>query len=672
MGIGPPAIAVTRVLYERGLLEPGFTVMELGSQDFAPTWPAAWEAIAAEFAFQDWATPECRFEKRLPEEWYRRLGASRYESIDLDEAFGARPLDLNYNIAEHYKFSQQFDLVTNHGTTEHLLNQFTAFENIHNLTRPGGIIVHGVPFQGYQNHGFFRYNPSFFSDLAVSNHYDELGVFLSMKDDLFPFDEDFVARNQASSGEDITLYVLLRRTTDQPFRSPYDERYFPTSTAPTSGREGVAPLTRSREHRTVVSVHRPLFPGRAYHFITPLWGLSYARDFLAITLPSELAQGNLGAFQRDEAGYTIVTTLDVQRLIEASPEYEALEAMMPVEFIIHGAKPGEHAYERMTRAYNLALMRVQQPQTCFFLTADDFYSNGLFTTARTVMDGGKRAVMVPTMRVVRDSFRGDIQVNGTYDLGGRELVGLILRHEHPLSTACVINERRQTVHRLPACTLYRMDNGYVGRWNVMHPLAIKLPAHPRRIDATIDWNYPVLALSNPSELYVLRDSDDGIIASLSPYTYSQSEPIRTSGGRRRRVRNLKDWVNLGWTLNFHLVQMDEPVYLHVGDRQGPEWDRGIAAVDSIWGPFRRYIQRHRVEIPERTRGSGVELLTQAVKPQRAGKVVRLAPVAARRLLRKLWRRAYRGASRRLAEEVGSFPSGDDDLLPFDSSVPASR
>jgi len=412
-------------------------------------------------------------------------------------------------------------------------------------------------------------------------------------------------------------------------------------------------------------MNRSSLANRPYRFITPLWGVSYVRDFLAITLPSELAEGNLKAFGSDEACYTIVTTSEVQREIETSPEFEALEKLMPIEFIMHGAKPREHAYERMTRAYNLALMRAQEPQTCFFLTADDFYSDGLFKTARTAVESGKRAVMVPTIRVVRDSFRGEVQIRGAYALEGRELVRLMLRHEHPMVTSCIVNDRSRTLHRLPVSTLYRWEGGYVGRWNVMHPVALKLPAHPRRIESTIDWGYPVLSLSDRGEVHIVHDSDDGTIASLSPYSYSQNEPITTNGGRRQRVRNLKDWVGTDWPLNFHVTLMEQLVYLHVDDRTSPQWDEGVRQVDAVWKPFRRYVGRHRVEIPHGAQGTGLELLTYAVKRRRVRKAVRLVPVGTRLLRRRLWQGAYHRARRRLQGSGGPPATSDaDDMQAF--------
>ena len=114
---------------------------------------------------------------------------------------------------------------------------------------------------------------------------------------------------------------------------------------------------------------------------------------------------------------------------------------MPVEFILHTQLSNEDPYVRMSRAYNLALARVSVPQVCFFLTGDDFYSDGLLGTAKNIIDGGKLVVMVPTVRVVTSSFRAEVELSGKPTREAGETVRLILRHEHPMATACVVNDK---------------------------------------------------------------------------------------------------------------------------------------------------------------------------------------------------------------------------------------
>ena len=153
MGIGPTALRLYETLSKEW--KPGQTVLELGAQDFKPdTYDGPMPTMGGQFR---WLTAR---------KFYALFGMT-YESIDLNGQQGAMKLDLNA-VSD---IGRQFDLVTNHGTTEHVFNQACAFRLIHNATRPGGMIVHVVPTQGYENHGLYSYTPRFFQELAGANNY---------------------------------------------------------------------------------------------------------------------------------------------------------------------------------------------------------------------------------------------------------------------------------------------------------------------------------------------------------------------------------------------------------------------------------------------------------------------------------------------------------------------
>ena len=97
------------------------------------------------------------------------LGFS-YASIDIDGSPGAIPLDLN-SASVPPELVGKHHLVTNFGTTEHVANQVNAFKIAHDLTAPGGVMMHTLPTQGAFNHGLVNYNPKFFWALARANDY---------------------------------------------------------------------------------------------------------------------------------------------------------------------------------------------------------------------------------------------------------------------------------------------------------------------------------------------------------------------------------------------------------------------------------------------------------------------------------------------------------------------
>jgi hypothetical protein len=105
----------------------------------------------------------------LARQFWEWLGF-QYASIDINGSPNSIPLDLNYDILPDWA-RKKFDVVTNFGTTEHIANQLNAFKIIHDLTAPGGIMIHAVPAQGLVNHGLLKYNPKWFWMLARSNDY---------------------------------------------------------------------------------------------------------------------------------------------------------------------------------------------------------------------------------------------------------------------------------------------------------------------------------------------------------------------------------------------------------------------------------------------------------------------------------------------------------------------
>ncbi|MDD2898663.1 MAG: hypothetical protein PHI31_08095 [Desulfuromonadaceae bacterium] len=88
-------------------------------------------------------------------------------AIDLGGTEKALRFDLNQPV----NFGRQFDVVYNGGTAEHVFNVWQFFKNAHDLTVSGGFMIHGGPFTGWFDHGFFNFNPTLYWDLAAANGY---------------------------------------------------------------------------------------------------------------------------------------------------------------------------------------------------------------------------------------------------------------------------------------------------------------------------------------------------------------------------------------------------------------------------------------------------------------------------------------------------------------------
>lgn len=94
--------------------------------------------------------------------------------IDRNGRDNALPLDLSEPV--YRQLHGRFDLVTDFGTLEHVVaDQQQAFRNVHELTKPGGVMVHCLPDpETKPRHGVWAYTVEWFQELAKRCRYDVL------------------------------------------------------------------------------------------------------------------------------------------------------------------------------------------------------------------------------------------------------------------------------------------------------------------------------------------------------------------------------------------------------------------------------------------------------------------------------------------------------------------
>jgi hypothetical protein len=229
MGLGPPVIELYRQLKLQGALEGITNVMELGSQDF---WCPQKNLVIALFkAFgktvEDPALLNTSNASQKPARLlYEALGI-KYRCVDVDGREGSVVMDLNFDpVPDAHK--EKYGLVTNHGTSEHILNQYNIFKVMHDFAQVGGVFVHAVPFTVHLEHGFFNYQPNFFEALARYNSYETLGIWVGPDWQLasfVPWDPmllDFLTLNSKTTH---LLVVAQRKMYNKEFCVPFQEIY---------------------------------------------------------------------------------------------------------------------------------------------------------------------------------------------------------------------------------------------------------------------------------------------------------------------------------------------------------------------------------------------------------------------------------------------------------------
>lgn len=141
----------------------------------------------------------------LARDFYKRLGAGRYESID-GNGKGTITHDLNYPLSD--TLTGKFDLVTDFGTGEHIFNQYQVWKSLHHLVKPGGFIAFDRPTKGYEGHCFYNTQEALFIALAHANRYT-----------VIQFEHRETSRGELIRG-------VFRRQTGGKFQVPQQGRYF--------------------------------------------------------------------------------------------------------------------------------------------------------------------------------------------------------------------------------------------------------------------------------------------------------------------------------------------------------------------------------------------------------------------------------------------------------------
>lgn len=259
MGLGPPVIALYQQLKTLGMFDDVKKVMELGSQNI---WAPHITMVRRLFESFSRPGPSNGLIQGLiartasARDFYEELGFT-YTCVDTDAKFGALALDINFDPVPPEHFGQ-YDFVTNHGTTEHLINQLNAFKMIHDFTRPGGYMLHALPFLGQWEHGFFNYQPNLFDALARYNSYKTLGMWVGIDWQLSSFVPweprllEFLSLSPKSTG---LLIVLLQKMYGQDFQVPFQGVYEQT-------------MTSDNNSRYSVVIDGELYDGRRDKFLT--------------------------------------------------------------------------------------------------------------------------------------------------------------------------------------------------------------------------------------------------------------------------------------------------------------------------------------------------------------------------------------------------------------------
>lgn len=109
------------------------------------------------------------------------LGATLVDSFDRSGYEGATfEHDFNKPLGQH----RQYDTIIDFGTLEHVFDIAVALKNVAALCQPGGQILHALPANNCNGHGFWQFSVGlFFSLYSEVNNFAQTEVFVAEKND---------------------------------------------------------------------------------------------------------------------------------------------------------------------------------------------------------------------------------------------------------------------------------------------------------------------------------------------------------------------------------------------------------------------------------------------------------------------------------------------------------
>jgi SAM-dependent methyltransferase len=105
--------------------------------------------------------------------FFHSLGFDQVTSCDVSPYENATLIaDLNQPVPREWH--DQFDVIFNGGTMEHVFNAPLVLANIHAMLKVGGRAIHIAPSSNMLDHGFYSFSPTFFADYYLANRYQLL------------------------------------------------------------------------------------------------------------------------------------------------------------------------------------------------------------------------------------------------------------------------------------------------------------------------------------------------------------------------------------------------------------------------------------------------------------------------------------------------------------------
>jgi hypothetical protein len=316
------------------------------------------------------------------------------------------------------------------------------------------------------------------------------------------------------------------------------------------------------------------------HIIMAVWGQDYLNAFLNVSLPSQLSPGNLPALEKmDGIQYNIFTTEEDGAIIRQHPAFTRLASLVKTEIIFFKRIAGEDKFAPLMRLHNQAIKKADlENAALIFLSPDFVLSDGTLGRLIQLKKEGYRAVLLLTLRLIRETFIPDLLSNfppgedQSITIAPRELSRIALGHLHPIEQTYYWKKKLSS---FPIHAYWPVDDeGLVARCFFLHPIMVNPLIKFIFPKITIDADYLDLVCPDYSKIYFVRDSDEIACFELTgqsvPDANAKDPPLKASAWSCAKWSKIH--ANPVFASPLHHYCFQVPIRIH-REKFSPKWMR---------------------------------------------------------------------------------------------------
>ena len=308
-----------------------------------------------------------------------------------------------------------------------------------------------------------------------------------------------------------------------------------------------------------------------FYYLVPVWGKEYVKNFLEVSLLSQLSPNNFSKKNYDaKSKYLVYTLPEHQEEIQNNLAFRLLSTFITTEFVLFDAT-SQNAHSKMSWCHNHGIRIAERiDAACVFWAPDFLYADGTIPAMRKILNQGKRVIFTVGIRTILESISKaalEIKKNDRICLTTRELASLSLDHLHQIAYNSFWPPKDSS-NFIPANIFWPVNKeGLICHAFHLHPLLVYPKIKGISIKVTVDDDYILKACPENEEHYIVQDSDELYLCELS-----YKDRMLPTGVNFKSLNSLNEWITYN-TNQQHREMVNVPICIHRGKKDLDEWKR---------------------------------------------------------------------------------------------------